>query len=100
MSGEANTTGLGGGVVVRNSGSSAEERVKLFKLIRHASAPGSAGGTRSTSTYGDNQERSRRGLLKFAATRGLSQGFDDLVQDCLDDYDLSLDLRGRWPRVG
>ena len=73
----------------RGSEGSAEDRVKLFKLIWDAIGT-EFGGRHEIyeRNYGGNQEQIRLDLLKFAGVRGLSEGFDDLVNTCLDDYDL------------
>lgn len=73
----------------RGSEGSAEERIKLFKLIWDAIGT-EFGGRHEIyeRNYGGNQEQIRLDLLKFAGIRGLSQGFDDLVEECLADYDV------------
>ncbi len=43
-----------------------------------------------SNSYGDMREQIRLDLLEFAGTLGRYQGFDDLVTDCLDDYDLDV----------
>lgn len=41
----------------------------------------------STESSG-NQEQMRLDMARFAGIRGLTQEFDDLVEQCLSEYDL------------
>jgi 4-hydroxyphenylacetate 3-monooxygenase len=73
----------------RGSQGDAHDRVKLFKLIWDA--VGSEFGSRHAwyeVNYGGNQDQIRLDVLRFAQIRGLADGFDELVESCLADYDL------------
>jgi len=73
----------------RGSEGDAHDRVKLFKLIWDA--VGSEFGSRHAwyeVNYGGNQDQIRLDVLRFAQIRGLADGFDELVESCLADYDL------------
>jgi paerucumarin biosynthesis protein PvcC len=74
----------------RGSSSSAEERIKLFKLIWDA--VGTEFGARHELyeiNYAGNTEQVRLDVAKFAARRGLMDEFTALADRCLADYDLS-----------
>ena len=73
----------------RGSTGDAHDRIKLFKLIWDA--VGTEFGSRHEwyeINYSGNQEQMRLDMARFADVRGLTQGFDDLVEQCLSDYDL------------
>ncbi len=73
----------------RGSESSAEERVKLFKLIWDTIGT-EFGGRHELyeRNYGGNKEQVRLDLLKFASVKGLKDEFTGFVDQCMDDYDL------------
>lgn len=73
----------------RGSASSAEERIKLFKLLWDAI--GTEFGARHTlyeRNYGGNHEQVRVDLLNFSRRRGRLEEMQSLVAACLGDYDL------------
>jgi 4-hydroxyphenylacetate 3-monooxygenase len=73
----------------RGSTGSAHDRIKLFKLIWDAI--GSEFGGRHElyeMNYGGNHEQVRIDALRWAGVRGLSQGFDEMVESAMADYDL------------
>jgi paerucumarin biosynthesis protein PvcC len=73
----------------RGSAGDAHDRVKLFKLIWDAL--GTEFGSRHEwyeINYSGNQEQMRLDMARFAGIRGLTQGFDELVEQCLSEYDL------------
>jgi 4-hydroxyphenylacetate 3-monooxygenase len=73
----------------RGSDSSAEERIKLFKLIWDAI--GSEFGARHElyeRNYSGNNEQARLDVLNFARRRGLLDLFQSFADECLRDYDL------------
>jgi aromatic ring hydroxylase len=81
----------------RGSQGDAHDRVKLFKLIWDA--VGSEFGSRHAwyeVNYGGNQDQIRLDVLRFAQIRGLADGFDELVESCLADYDLDGWTDGTW----
>ena len=73
----------------RGSTGTAEERVKLFKLIWDAI--GSEFGGRHElyeMNYGGNHEQVRLDMLNWSRRRGLAAGWDAMVEQCMGDYDL------------
>ncbi len=73
----------------RGSDSSAEERIKLFKVIWDAL--GSEFGGRHSfyeRNYAGNNEQVRLDAANFARVRGDQETFDALVESCLSDFDL------------
>ena len=73
----------------RGSDGTAVDRVKLFKLIWDAL--GSEFGGRHElyeRNYSGNNEQIRLDIVNFARGRGLLAASDDLVAQCLADYDL------------
>ena len=81
----------------RGSTGSADERIKLFKLLWDA--VGSEFGARHTlyeRNYGGNHEQVRLDVLKFADTRGRLDDMRALVEQCMADYDLDGWTDGPW----
>jgi paerucumarin biosynthesis protein PvcC len=73
----------------RGSTGDAHDRIKLFKLIWDA--VGTEFGSRHEwyeINYSGNQEQMRLDMLRFSGIRGITQAADDLVEQCLVDYDL------------
>lgn len=73
----------------RGSDTSAQERIKLFKLIWDAI--GSEFGGRHElyeRNYSGNYEQMRLDTLNFARRKGLVDSFTQLVDACMSDYDL------------
>jgi 4-hydroxyphenylacetate 3-monooxygenase len=73
----------------RGSDSSAEERIKLFKLVWDAI--GSEFGGRHElyeRNYSGNHEQIRLDALNLAKRKGLVASFTGLVDSCMNDYDL------------
>jgi 4-hydroxyphenylacetate 3-monooxygenase len=73
----------------RGSVGDAHDRIKLFKLIWDA--VGSEFGSRHAwyeVNYAGNQDQMRLDLARFADIRGQTASFDELVEQCLSDYDL------------
>ena len=73
----------------RGSTGSAEDRIKLFKLLWDA--VGSEFGARHTlyeRNYGGNHEQVRLDVLNFAGRRGRLDEMNALVEQCLSEYDL------------
>ncbi|HVA14661.1 MAG TPA: 4-hydroxyphenylacetate 3-hydroxylase family protein [Stellaceae bacterium] len=73
----------------RGSDSSAEQRIKLFKLIWDAI--GSEFGGRHEiyeRNYSGNNEQMRLDVLSFAQQRGIMDDCRKLAEQCMDDYDL------------
>jgi len=74
----------------RGSSSSAEERIKLFKLIWDAI--GTEFGARHELyeiNYAGNTEQARIDLANFASRRGQMDAFIGFADECMDDYDLN-----------
>jgi 4-hydroxyphenylacetate 3-monooxygenase len=74
----------------RGSDGSAEQRVKLFKLIWDAI--GSEFGGRHElyeMNYCGNHEQVRLDAMRWAGVRGLSDRFEQMVESCMADYDLN-----------
>jgi len=73
----------------RGSDSSAEERIKLFKLVWDAIGT-EFGGRHELyeRNYAGNNEQVRLDLVNFARARGLLGEFGNLVDQCMSDYDL------------
>jgi 4-hydroxyphenylacetate 3-monooxygenase len=81
----------------RGSTGDAHDRIKLFKLIWDA--VGTEFGSRHEwyeINYSGNQEQMRLDMLRFSGIRGITQGQDDLVEQCLSDYDLDGWIDGPW----
>jgi 4-hydroxyphenylacetate 3-monooxygenase len=73
----------------RGSSGDAHDRVKLFKLIWDA--VGGEFGSRHEwyeINYSGNQEQMRLDMARFSARRGILDRCEELVERCLDDYDL------------
>jgi paerucumarin biosynthesis protein PvcC len=81
----------------RGSTGSAEERVKLFKLLWDA--VGTEFGARHTlyeRNYGGNHEQVRIDALNFSRRRGRTEEMKALVEACLGDYDLDGWVADAW----
>lgn len=81
----------------RGSDTSAEQRVKLFKLVWDA--VGGEFGSRHAlyeRNYSGNTDQVRLDALNWARRRGLLAELDAFVQECMDDYDLTGWTRGPW----
>jgi aromatic ring hydroxylase len=81
----------------RGSTGDAHDRIKLFKLIWDA--VGTEFGARHEwyeINYSGNQEQMRLDMLRFAGIRGITAAADDLVEQCLADYDLDGWTGGPW----
>jgi 4-hydroxyphenylacetate 3-monooxygenase len=73
----------------RGSESTAEQRVKLFKLIWDAI--GTEFGARHAlyeRNYSGNNEQIRLDVLNFARVKGHLDGFTSFADQCMSDYDL------------
>jgi aromatic ring hydroxylase len=73
----------------RGSTGDAHDRIKLFKLIWDA--VGSEFGSRHEwyeINYSGNQEQMRLDMARFSGARGILDGCDALVEQCLTEYDL------------
>jgi 4-hydroxyphenylacetate 3-monooxygenase len=73
----------------RGSTGDAHDRVKLFKLIWDAM--GSEFGSRHEwyeINYSGNQEQMRLDMLRFSGGRGIMEGADELVEQCMSEYDV------------
>jgi 4-hydroxyphenylacetate 3-monooxygenase len=85
----------------RGSTGDAHDRIKLFKLIWDAM--GTEFGSRHEwyeINYSGNQEQMRLDMARFAGVRGLTQGFDALVERCMSDYDLDGWTSDSWMQPG
>lgn len=73
----------------RGSDSSAEQRIKLFKLIWDAIGT-EFGGRHEIyeRNYSGNNEQMRMDVLTFAKQRGVMEKCEKLVEQCMSDYDL------------
>jgi paerucumarin biosynthesis protein PvcC len=74
----------------RGSTGDAHDRIKLYKLIWDAL--GTEFGSRHEwyeINYSGNQEQMRLDMARFAGVRGLTNQFDELVEQCLSEYDLN-----------
>jgi aromatic ring hydroxylase len=81
----------------RGSTGSAHDRIKLFKLLWDA--VGSEFGSRHTlyeRNYGGSPELVRLNVLQFAGATGRLQQMKDMVQACMDEYDLDGWKDGVW----
>jgi 4-hydroxyphenylacetate 3-monooxygenase len=81
----------------RGSTGDAHDRIKLYKLIWDAL--GTEFGSRHEwyeINYSGNQEQMRLDMARFAGVRGLTQEFDDLVEQCLSEYDLDGWVGDTW----
>ena len=81
----------------RGSSGDAHDRIKLFKLLWDA--VGSEFGSRHEwyeRNYSGNHEQMRLDVLRFAGARGILGEMDDLVQRCLDEYDVDGWTDGVW----
>jgi 4-hydroxyphenylacetate 3-monooxygenase len=81
----------------RGSDGSAEDRIKLFKLIWDAIGT-EFGGRHELyeRNYSGNHEQVRLDMVKFAGIKGIMQGATDLVEQCMSDYDLDGWTSGTW----
>ena len=73
----------------RGSDSSAEQRIKLFKLIWDAIGT-EFGGRHEIyeRNYSGNNEQMRLDVLTFAKQRGIMDACQQLAEQCMGDYDL------------
>ncbi len=73
----------------RGSDSSAEQRIKLFKLIWDAIGT-EFGGRHEIyeRNYSGNNEQMRLDVLTFAKQRGIMDQCEKLAEQCMSDYDL------------
>lgn len=74
----------------RGAGGSAHDRIKLFKLLWDAM--GSEFGSRHEwyeRNYGGSAELVRLDALRFGRRGGTIEACEELVQRCMDDYDLN-----------
>jgi 4-hydroxyphenylacetate 3-monooxygenase len=81
----------------RGSTGDAHDRVKLFKLIWDAI--GSEFGSRHEwyeINYSGNQEQMRLDMARFSGGRGILEQADQLVEQCLSEYDLDGWTDGVW----
>jgi len=81
----------------RGSTGSADERIKLFKLLWDA--VGTEFGARHTlyeRNYGGSPELVRLNVLDFASSRGRLDEMKDLVEQCMAEYDLDGWTEGPW----
>ncbi|RYJ23321.1 4-hydroxyphenylacetate 3-monooxygenase [Streptomyces sp. L-9-10] len=81
----------------RGADTSALERIKLFKLVWDAI--GTEFGARHElyeRNYSGNGEQIRLDALRWAVRRGSLGRYEELVQECLDDYDTDGWRRGPW----
>ncbi|MGW1197821.1 4-hydroxyphenylacetate 3-hydroxylase family protein [Streptomyces sp. NPDC002536] len=81
----------------RGSDSSAEDRIKLLKLVWDAIGT-EFGGRHELyeRNYSGNGEQIRLDALRWATRRGSLARYEAMVQDCLDDYDIDGWRRGPW----
>lgn len=81
----------------RGSDSSAEDRIKLLKLVWDAIGT-EFGGRHELyeRNYSGNGEQVRLDALRWATRRGSLARYEAMVQDCLDDYDIDGWRRGPW----
>ncbi|MEU1826326.1 4-hydroxyphenylacetate 3-hydroxylase family protein [Streptomyces abikoensis] len=81
----------------RGSDTSAEDRIKLLKLVWDAIGT-EFGGRHELyeRNYSGNGEQVRLDALRWAGKRGSLARYEALVQDCLDDYDTDGWRRGPW----
>lgn len=81
----------------RGSESSAEQRIKLFKLIWDAIGT-EFGGRHDLyeRNYSGNHEQMRVDLLNLAKRRGLLDSFVAFVDECLADYSVDGWTDGKW----
>lgn len=81
----------------RGSGTTAEDRIKLLKLVWDAIGT-EFGGRHELyeRNYSGNAEQVRLDALRWATRRGCLARYEALVQNCLDDYDLDGWRRGPW----
>jgi aromatic ring hydroxylase len=85
----------------RGSGSSAEQRIKLFKLIWDAIGT-EFGGRHEIyeRNYSGNNEQVRLDSLTFAARRGIMEDCERLAEQCMADYDLEGWVTPAWKNAG
>ncbi|MEU0988182.1 4-hydroxyphenylacetate 3-hydroxylase N-terminal domain-containing protein [Streptomyces sp. NPDC005953] len=83
----------------RGSDSSAESRIKLFKLVWDTIGT-EFGGRHGLyeRVYSGNADQVRIDALNAARRGGLAARLDSLVEECLGDYDLDGWTRGPWVR--
>jgi aromatic ring hydroxylase len=81
----------------RGSDSSAEQRIKLFKLIWDAIGT-EFGGRHEIyeRNYSGNNEQMRLDVLTFAQQRGIMDQCGELVEQCMADYDLKGWVSPTW----
>jgi 4-hydroxyphenylacetate 3-monooxygenase len=73
----------------RGTGLEAHERIKLFKMIWDAMYSEFAGrNALYERNYAGNQDQQRLDALRWANIKGDTDRYKDMVQQCLDDYDL------------
>jgi aromatic ring hydroxylase len=74
----------------RGSDRSAEQRIKLFKLIWDAIGT-EFGGRHELyeRNYSGNNEQMRMDVLTFAQQRGIMEMCHDFAEQCMSDYDLN-----------
>jgi 4-hydroxyphenylacetate 3-monooxygenase len=81
----------------RGSDGDAHDRVKLFKLIWDAMGSEFAGRHAWYEVnYSGNQEQIRLDALRFSGVRGITGRQQELVDQCLADYDLEGWTHGPW----
>ncbi|MDQ3404770.1 MAG: 4-hydroxyphenylacetate 3-hydroxylase family protein [Actinomycetota bacterium] len=81
----------------RGAASSALDRIKLFKLIWDAIGT-EFGGRHELyeRNYSGNGEQIRLDALRWATNRGSLARYEELAQECMDDYDIDGWRRGPW----
>lgn len=81
----------------RGSDSTAENRIKLFKLIWDAIGT-EFGGRHELyeRNYSGNNEQIRLDVLNFARVKGQLDGFKALADQCMSDYDLDGWTQSTW----
>jgi len=73
----------------RGTGLEAHERIKLFKMIWDAMYSEFAGrNALYERNYAGNQDQQRLDALRWANIKGDTDRYKNMVQQCLDDYDL------------
>lgn len=81
----------------RGSGTSAHDRIKLFKLIWDAIGT-EFGGRHELyeRNYSGNAEQIRLDTLKWATGRGAVAAYEEFARDCMADYGTDGWARGPW----
>lgn len=83
----------------RGTGLDGPERIKLFKLVWDALYSEFAGrNALYERNFAGNQEQQRLDALRWAHARGDVKRYTDLVDQCMDDYDLSGWRAEDWQR--